>query len=153
MYSHLFLYGVLAVAGGVLLREAVSRSEKLSGTAGFLLIFGVGMCIMTLAKSRRPQVSVHKDFLELRQSRMPQMVRYRNLVAVSRPDQKRLVLTLREDNDKKYVTILLKELLRSDVDSLAEFLAKNCGKVKIALHCLTHRLFPKSGKLRSGYPS
>ena len=128
VYVHLFLYGVLALAGGVFLGQAVSRGEKPSGMLGFVVVFGMGMFVMTLVKSRRPQVAVYKDFVELRQSRMPQLVRYRNLVAVSRPDQKRLVLTLHEDNDRKFVTVWLKELSKSDSDLLADFLANNRGK-------------------------
>ena len=128
VYFHLVMYGVLALAGGVLLGQAISRGEKPSGLLGFVVVFGMGMFIMTLVKSRRPQISVYKDFMELRQSRMPQLVRYRNLVAVSRPDQKRLVLTLQEDNDRKYVTVWLKDLAESDVDPLADFLAKQRGK-------------------------
>ena len=108
--------------------QAVSRGEKPSGMLGFVVVFGMGMFVMTLVKSRRPQVAVYKDFMELRQSRMPQLVRYRNLVAVSRPDQKRLVLTLHEDNDRKFVTVWLKELSKSDSDLLADFLANNRGK-------------------------
>jgi hypothetical protein len=127
-FSHLFLYGVLAVAGGLLLGGAISRSERFSGVAGFLLIFGAGMSVMTLVKSRRPQVSVYGDFIELRQSRMPQLVRYRNLTAVSRPDRKRLLLSLREGNERKEVTVWLKELSAAEVDSLADFLAKKCGR-------------------------
>jgi predicted MFS family arabinose efflux permease len=128
VYFHLVMYGVLALAGGVLLGQAISRGEKPSGLLGFVVVFGMGMFIMTLVKSRRPQISVYKDFMELRQSRTPQLVRYRNLVAVSRPDQKRLVLTLQEDNDRKYVTVWLKDLAESDVDPLADFLAKQRGK-------------------------
>jgi hypothetical protein len=128
VYVHLFMYGVLALAGGVLLGAAVSRGERPSGILGFVVVFGLGMFILTLVKSRRPQVAVYKDFMELRQSRMPQLVRYRNLAAVSRPDPRRLVLTLHEDNERKYVTVWLKELSKTDIDMLAEFLAKNRGK-------------------------
>lgn len=128
VYFHLVMYGVLALAGGVLLGQAISRGEKPSGLLGFVVVFGMGMFLMTLVKSRRPQVAVYKDFMELRQSRTPQLVRYRNLVSLSRPDQKRLVLTLQEDNDRKYVTVWLKELAKSDVDLLADFLAKQRGK-------------------------
>ena len=128
VYFPLFMYGVLALAGGVLLGQAISHGEKPSGLLGFVVVFGMGMFLMTLVKSRRPQVAIYKDFMELRQSRTPQLVRYRNLVAVSRPDQKRLLLTLQEDNDRKHVTVWLKELAKSDVDLLAHFLAKQRGK-------------------------
>lgn len=128
VYLHLLMYGLLALAGVGLLGKAFARGEKASGVLGFVVVFGMGMFVMTLIKSRRAQVAVYKDFMELRQSRRPQMIRYRNLVAVSRPDQKRLVLTLHEDNERKSVTVWLKELSGSDIDMLEDFLRKSRGK-------------------------
>jgi len=128
VYLHLLMYGLLALAGVGLLGNAFARGEKASGVLGFVVVFGIGMFVMTLVKSRRAQVAVYKDFMELRQSRRPQMIRYRNLVAVSRPDQKRLVLTLHEDNERKSVTVWLKELSGSDIDMLEDFLRKSRGK-------------------------
>jgi hypothetical protein len=95
-----------------------------------MLIFGAGMFFLTIAKVMRPQVSVFQDFLELRQSRTPQLVRFRNITAVSRPDTKRLVITLREDNAKKEVTVWLKDLDDADVLRLEEFLRNKGWNVR-----------------------
>ena len=124
VYFFLLMYGILALAGGALVVESVTRGEKLSNAAGFMVIFGAGMFIMTLVKSRRPQVAVHEDFLSLNQSRVTQLVRYRNIVTVSRPDRNRLIVTLREDGVRKDVTIWLRELDKADGDKLADFLSQ-----------------------------
>jgi hypothetical protein len=118
------MYAVLALAGAALIVQSVARDEKPSNAAGFMLIFGAGMSIMTLVKSRRPQVEVHEDFLTLNQARTTQLVRYRDIATVSRPDRNRLVVTLREDNGRRDVTIWLKELDMADVEKLADFLSQ-----------------------------
>lgn len=122
------LYAILAVAGGLLTAQSISRNEPLSGSVGFMVIFGAGMFIMTLIKSRQPQVSVHADFLEVSQSRKKQLIRYRNMVSIGRPDGKRLVVTLREDGDRKEMTIWLKELEESEIDKLTDFLNQEKGR-------------------------
>lgn len=121
-YSFLLLYGILAVAGGVLAAQSIERTGSLGNTAGFMIVFGAGMCILTFVKSRKPQVSVFEDFLELRQSRMPELVRYRNIVSVSRQDKKRLVIILRENKERKEATIWLRDLDDTNIDQLTKFL-------------------------------
>ena len=128
MYLFLLLYVILAIVGGFLSAQSFSRNEPLSASVGFMVIFGAGMCIMTLIKSRQPQVSVHKDFLEVLQSRTKQLIRYRNIISITRPDKKRLVITLHEDRSRKDATIWLRELEESDIDKLAEFLSQEKGK-------------------------
>lgn len=128
VYLFLVLYAILAVAGGLLSAQSFSRNETLSGSVGFMVIFGAGMFIMTLIKSRQPQVSVHADFLEVHQSRIKQLIRYRNIVSIARPDKKRLVISLHEDRSRKDVTIWLKELEEKEIDRLAEFLSQEKGR-------------------------
>jgi len=128
VYLFLALYAVLAAAGGLLIAQSISRNETPSGASGFMVIFGAGMCIMTLIKSRQPQVSVHADFLEVHQSRTKQLIRYRNIVNIARPDKKRLVVTLYESGSRKEIPIWTKELEQSDIDRLAEFLSGEKGK-------------------------
>lgn len=128
VYLFLALYGILALAGGFVIAQSFSRNEPLSGAAGFLVIFGAGMCIMTLVKSRQPQVTVHADFAEVKQSRIKQLIRYRNIVGVARPDRKRLLVTLHEDHSRKEVVIWLKELEEKDVNRLTEFLSQKKGR-------------------------
>lgn len=122
IYIFLIMYGLLASAGGVLIYRSLSQNQSPPSAAGFMVIFGAGMFILTLVKVTRPQVAVFQDFLELKQTRAPQLVRFRNITAVSRPDKKRLVITLREDNAKKEVTIWLRDLDAADVLRLEEFL-------------------------------
>jgi hypothetical protein len=121
-YFLLIMYGVLAIAGGILVYRSISQKQNLPGAAGFMVIFGAGMFFLTLAKMMRPQVSVFQDFLELKQTRATQLVRFRNITGVSRPDKNRLVITLREDNTKKEMTIWLKDLAEPDVLQLEDFL-------------------------------
>ncbi len=128
VYLFLALYAVLAAAGGLLIAQSVSRNETPSGASGFMVIFGAGMCIMTLIKSRQPQVSVHADFLEVRQSRTKQLIRYRNIVGIARPDKKRLVVTLREDSTRKEITIWTKELEPGEIEKLEQFLSEEKGR-------------------------
>ena len=128
VYLFLVLYAILAIAGGILSAQSFSRNETLSGSVGFMVIFGAGMFIMTLIKSRQPQVSVHADFLEVHQSRTKQLIRYRNIVGIARPDKKRLVISLHEDRSRKDATIWLKELEESEIDRLAEFLSQEKGR-------------------------
>ncbi len=124
----LVMYGVLALGGIALIVQAVMKNQTATNAAGFMIIFGLGMFILTLVKSRRPQIHIREDFLELNQSREKQLVRYRNIVKVARPDKNRLVITLREDNWKKEVVVWLKELEPHDSDRLAAFLETKCGR-------------------------
>lgn len=130
VYFFLLLYGILAIAGAVLTAQAVTQNEVPGNAAGFMLVFGAGMCILTIVKGRKPQVSFFADFLEIRQSRTPVLVRYRNIVSVSRKDMNRLVVNLREDKERKEVTIWLRELGRDDIERLADFLINKQWKTK-----------------------
>ncbi|HWR57326.1 MAG TPA: hypothetical protein VN328_00435 [Thermodesulfovibrionales bacterium] len=124
VYFFIFVYGVLAVAGGVLSVQPVLRDQGPGGAAGFMLIFGVGMLVQTIIKSRKPLVTVYEDLIELSQSRKKEFIRFRHVVGVSQPDNKRLVVTLREHNVKENVTIWLRDIERSDAKRLYEFLAE-----------------------------
>lgn len=88
-----------------------------------MLVFGAGMFILTLIKSRKPLVLVFEDFMEVRQSRKPDLVRYRNIISVSRKGKDRLVITLREDGSRREVTVWLKELEITDIERLDVFLS------------------------------
>lgn len=128
VYLFLVLYAILTAIGVLLSAQAFSRTEPLSGSVGFMVIFGAGMFILTLVKSRQPQVTVHADFLEVKQSRTKQLLRYRNIVKIGRPDKNRLVVTLREDGDRKEMTIWLKELEKTEIDKLTDFLNQEKGR-------------------------
>lgn len=124
----LAMYGLLAVAGAVLAALSIGNRRSVSSAAGFMMAFGFGMVALTLIRSRKAQVSVHEDFLEVDQSRSRHTVRYRNIAAVSQPDKNRLVVTLREDGGMKNVVIWIKELDPVDVEKLHDFLVKKKGK-------------------------
>ena len=130
VYFFLLMYALLALAGGALMVQSVARDEKLSNAAGFMVIFGAGMAIMTLVKSRRPQVEVTEDFLTLKQSSTPQLVRYRHIKTVTRSDKNRLAVTLYEDGVRKDVTIWLREFDTADADKLADFLSQMRRKAR-----------------------
>lgn len=126
----LVTYGLLALAGCALAAYAISRNQSGSNAAGFMIAFGAGMFVLTLVKSRKPQVLVHEDFLEVAQSRKIESVRYRNVTAVSQPDGKRMTVTLREEGAVRNVTIWTRELDPADVGRLHDFLQKVRGRKK-----------------------
>jgi len=101
VYFFLLMCGILAIAGGAHAIRSVARSENLSNAAGFMMIFGAGMFIVTLAKNGQLQIAVHEDYLTQKQSRTQQLVRPRHIMTVLRPDKNRLFITLREDDDRK----------------------------------------------------
>ncbi len=126
----LAMYGLLALVGCVLAALAVRGNQNVPGAAGFMIVFGIGMAVNTMIKSRKAQVFVCEDFLEVNQSRTLRTLRYRNMTGVSRPDRNRLVVTLREDGGVKNEVIWLKELDPVDVEKLSAFLAKAKGQGK-----------------------
>jgi hypothetical protein len=124
----LVMYFLLFATGIALSVQPVLRNESLPGGVGFMIVFGMGMFIMTLVNSRKPQVSVFEDFLELNQSRKKELVRYRNIVAVTRPDSNRLVVRLSDDETKREVTVWLKDMEKADIEKLSEFLSKKARR-------------------------
>jgi hypothetical protein len=129
-YLFLALYAILAAAGSVIIAQSLSRNENPSGTSGFMVIFGVGMFILILLKSRKPQVSLYEEYLELNQSRKPIYIYYKKIVSVSRPDKNRLVVKLWEEGVRKDVTIWLKELDKADIERLEAALSEKSRKAK-----------------------
>lgn len=124
----LSMYGVLAAIGGVLSVQPVLKGGSPGNAAGFMLVFGAGMFILTLVKNRKPQISFFEDFLELAQGRTKQLVRYRHIIAANRPTPNSIVLTLKEDGRKNDVEIWTKELEKSDVEKLYDFLSNKGWK-------------------------
>ncbi len=118
----LVMYAVLAAAGGIIAFDAVRKGGGLPNAAGFMIVFGSGMFVLSLIKGLRPQILVHQDFVEVRQTKKPLLLRYRNITAVSQPDRMRLLVRLWEDGLRKEEAIWLKELDPKDVAELAAFL-------------------------------
>jgi hypothetical protein len=92
VYVFLALYGLLALAGCAMAVLAVRNNQNVSGGVGFMIVFGLGMAVNTLIKSRKAQVSVYEDFMEVEQSRR-RTLRYRNMTGVSRPNKNRMIIT------------------------------------------------------------
>lgn len=130
VYVFLALYGLLALAGCGMAALSIRNKQNVSGGVGFMIVFGLGMAVNTLIKSRKAQVSVHEDFLEVDQSRTVRTLRYRAMTGVSRPNKNRLIITLREDGGTKNEVIWIKELDPADVGKLYDFLTKSKGKGK-----------------------
>jgi hypothetical protein len=129
-YVFLALYGLLALAGCGMAALSIRDKQNVSGGVGFMIVFGLGMAVNTLIKSRKAQVSVYEDFMEVDQSRTARSLRYRNMTGVSRPNKNRLIITMREDGATKNEVIWIKELDPVEVGKLYDFLTKSKGKGK-----------------------
>lgn len=129
-YLFIALYGLLAVVGSSLATLSIQKQQNVSGAVGFMIVFGLGMAVNALIKSRRAQVAVHEEFLDVNQSRVVKTLRYRNMTGVSRPDKNRLIVTLREDGAVKNEVIWTKEFEPAEVELLYGFLTRSKGKGK-----------------------
>jgi hypothetical protein len=129
-YVFLALYGLLALAGCGMAALSIRNKQNVSGGVGFMIVFGLGMAVNTLIKSRKAQVSVYEDFMEVDQSRTVRSLRYRSMTGVSRPNKNRLIITMREDGATKNEVIWIKELDPVEVGKLYDFLTKSKGKGK-----------------------
>lgn len=127
-YFFIAMYGLLAVVGSSMATLSIRNKQNVSGAVGFMIVFGLGMAVNAMIKSRRAQVSVHEEFLDVNQSRTARSLRYRNMTGISRPDKNRLIITLREDGAVKNEVIWLKELEPADVQNLHDFLKGRKGK-------------------------
>jgi hypothetical protein len=121
-------YALLALFGGALAAVQVRAGESASGVAGFMIVFGVGMTVSALLKSRKAQVVVLEEQLEVHQGKAPRVLPYRRMTGLSRPDRNRLVVTLRDDGGVRNEVVWLKELDPEEVGRLYEFLTKRKGK-------------------------
>ena len=129
-YLFLALYGLLALVGSVMAALAIRSEQSVSGGIGFMIVFGLGMAVNTLIKSRKAQVSVHEEFMEVDQSRTVRSLRYADMTGVSRPNKNRLVITFREAGATKNEIIWTKELDPVEVGELYDFLTSRKGKGK-----------------------
>ena len=129
-YLFIAMYGLLAIVGSSMATMSIRNKQNVSGAVGFMIVFGLGMAVNTLIKSRKAQVSVYEEFLDVNQSRTVRSLRYRNMTGVSRPDKNRLIITLREDGAVKNEVIWLKELEPVEAQMLHDFLKERKGKGK-----------------------
>lgn len=122
------LYGGLAVAGLVFIGLEILKGRPLSGPAGFMAVFGIGMTVRTVLRSRRPLVVLHTDRIEINQTNTPEHVRYKDIIAVDQPDGKQLVLKVRDGHADKKTTIRLTLLEKNDSERLAVFMTSRGWK-------------------------
>jgi hypothetical protein len=124
----LSLYGILALIGIAFIVTSISRNQDPSGAAGFMVVFGVGMCIRTFLQSRRPLVVIHEEQMELNQTSRPEFIRFTDIAGVDRLDKKRLVLTVREGHANRKTTVWLNHLSPSEAEKFADFLIHKSWK-------------------------
>lgn len=127
-YLFLVLYGVLALLGVAHSIVLVSRNQDASATAGFMFVFGTGMCIRTFLKGRKPLVAVQEDRLELNQTNRPEYVRYKDITNVEQRGKGQIVLSVRDGHTPRKVIIYGQYLEKKDVEQLAVFLKKKGWK-------------------------
>lgn len=127
LYLFLGLYGILGLLGAAYSLVLISRGETPPGGAGFMVAFGVGMCVMTWMKGRRPVVIVEEERLELNQTNKAEQVRYKDIVGVEERGD-RIVLKIRDGHTPRMVIIYGKYLETADAERLAAFLSKKGWK-------------------------
>lgn len=128
LYLFVALYGILAVLGAAYSIVMVRRDQDPSGAAGFMVIFGAGMAILTWVKGRKPLVALHEDRLELNQTNKPEYVPYKSITGVEERASGQLALKVRDGHTPKVVIIYGKYLEEKDAEQLGKFLMKKGWK-------------------------
>jgi hypothetical protein len=126
----LVLYGVLGTGGLGMAALFIAKGQQVPAAAGFMFVFGTGMSVLTWLKGRKPLVVVREEFLELAFQRRPEFVVYKNISNVTRTQDNRLVVSLRDGHSIRNSTIWLRELEAADAERLATFLLKKEWKRK-----------------------
>ena len=124
VYLFLALYGMLALLGIAFSAVLIKRNQDPSAAAGFMVVFGVGMCIQTYLKSRKPVVVVQEEQLELNQTNKPEFIRYRDITSVEERHGGQIVLKVRDGHTPRKVIIYGSYLEKKDAEGLAGFLGK-----------------------------
>ncbi len=127
-YLFLGLYGILALLGIIYSIVMITRGQDLSSAAGFMIVFGIGMCIQTYLRSRKPFVALQEERIELNQTNRPEHVRYKDITGAERSKAGRIVLKVRDGHTPRMVIIYSKYLEKKDADRLAAFLEKKGWK-------------------------
>jgi hypothetical protein len=127
-YLFLALYGILALLGIAFSAVVISRGQNPPAAAGFMFVFGLGMCIQTYLRSRKPFVVIQEERLELNQTNKPEHVRYKDITGVEQRNAGQIVLKVRDGHKPRMVIIYSKFLEKKDAEQLAEFLVKKGWK-------------------------
>ena len=128
LYLFLALYAILALLGVVYSIVIIMRNQAIPGAAGFMIVFGAGMCIQTYLKGRKPIVIVEEERLELNQTNRPEYVRYKDITGVEQREGGQVVLKIRDGHTPRKVIIYGKYLEKKDAELLATFLSKKGWK-------------------------
>ncbi|NTW58321.1 MAG: hypothetical protein HGA43_04055 [Nitrospirae bacterium] len=128
LYLFLALYGILAMLGTAYSIVMVTRGQDPSGAAGFMIVFGAGMCIRTYVRGRKPVVEVQEERLELNQTNRTEYIRYKDITSVERRDAGQIVLKVRDGHTPRKVIIYGKYLEKKNAEQLAAFLGKKGWK-------------------------
>lgn len=127
-YLFLVLYGVLALLGAAYSIVLVSRNQDPSAGAGFMFVFGAGMCVRTILKNRKPLVAVQEEQLELNQTNRPEHVRYKDITSVEQRGTGQIVVKVRDGHTPRMVIIYSKYLETKEAEQLWVFLKKKGWK-------------------------
>ena len=124
LYLLLGLYGILAVLGLSYSIMVAMRNQDPSAGAGFMIVFGAGMCIATYIRSRKPVVIVQEERLELNQTNRPEHVRYKDITNVEQRGKEQIVLSVRDGHTPRKVIIYGTYLEKKEAEQLWVFLKK-----------------------------
>ena len=127
-YLFLVLYGVLALLGAAYSIVLVSRNQDPSAGAGFMFVFGAGMCVRTILKGRKPLVVVQEEQLELNQTNRPEYIRYKDITSVEQRGTGQIVVKVRDGHTPRMVIIYSKYMETKEAEQLAVFLKKKGWK-------------------------
>lgn len=128
LYLFLALYGILAILGVIFSLMMAIRNQDPSAGAGFMIVFGAGMCAATYIRSRKPVVVVQEEQLELNQTNKPEYVRYKDITSVEQRGTGQIVLKVRDGHTPRMVIIYSKYLETQEAERLAVFLKKKGWK-------------------------
>lgn len=127
-YLFLALYGILALLGTAFSIVMITRDQNPPAAAGFMVVFGAGMCIQTYLRSRKPFVTLQEERIELNQTNRPEHIRYKDITGTEQRTAGRIILKVRDGHKPKMVTIYSKYLEKNDAEQLASFLEKKGWK-------------------------
>jgi hypothetical protein len=124
LYLLLGLYGILAVLGISYSLMVAMRNQDPSAGAGFMIVFGAGMCLATYIRSRKPVVVVEEERLELNQTNRPEHVRYKDITNMEQGKAEQIVLSVRDGHTPRKIIIYGKYLEKKEAEQLWVFLKK-----------------------------
>ena len=117
------------IVAGLVLLVIVLMSDDARADIKIIIfpVVGISLLIQTILRSKKPIVIIHKDHVESSFPRL-ELVRYRDIQKVERPDHRRLILVARtNDGDARKITIHLDTLEKDQGEQLAAFLSSKAA--------------------------